>query len=167
MESENDKYLTFKLEFIVNRIVRSEVIISYTKVDELLGSIIAQYQFGDDFIKLWRTKKFQYFNHHVLEELSIMAKLRYARSIKEIHRGVVEDINRLAGLRNGLAHAFFPENLKKSKPEWKGQSIFSVEGSRRFVEDMGKVYDHLMPRTPYSLVGKGVAATRKTDVEST
>jgi hypothetical protein len=148
MESDiEDK--TLKLEFIKNQLVRSEVIMSYTIVDELLGAIIAKYQFGSDFSKLWRTKKFQYFNHHVLEELSIMAKLRYVKSIKGVHRSVAEDINRLASLRNGLAHAFFPENLKKSKPQWKSVDIFSVEGSKRFVEDLGKIYGHLMLRTPY------------------
>ncbi len=154
---EDEVDLATKLEHVKNQLVRSEVVTSYTLVDELLGSIIAKYQFGADFVRLWKTKKFTYFNHHVLEELSIMAKLRYVKSIRDVHKSVSGDIERLASLRNGLAHSFFPENLRKSKPEWKGQSIFAVEGAIRFVEDMGKVYEHLLTRTPYKVTTPGVA----------
>lgn len=44
-------------------------------------------------------------------------------------------------MRNGLAHAFFPENLRSSKPIYKGKIIFSRDGLHRFIEDMSKVSD--------------------------
>jgi len=66
-------------------------------------------------IQLWKTRKFRLFNHHVLEELSLMAKFRFAKSIAKMPKGVAGDIDRLNALRNGLAHAFLPENLKRSK----------------------------------------------------
>jgi hypothetical protein len=40
-------------------------------------------------------------------------------NLAKMPKGVVGDIERLNALRNGLAHAFFPENLKRSEPEWK------------------------------------------------
>jgi hypothetical protein len=50
-----------------------------------------------------------------------MAKLRFVKSLSKVPKAVASDIERLNALRNGLAHAFFPENLKKSKPEWNGK----------------------------------------------
>ncbi len=38
--------------------------------------------------------------------------------------------------RNAIAHSFFPENVKKPRAEWKGKSIFALEGIERFVQDM-------------------------------
>ena len=58
------------------------------------------------------------------------------------------DIERLNALRNGLAHAFFPENLKKSKPEWKGKKIFSLEGLRFFLDDMAKLDGYFLHLSP-------------------
>lgn len=60
------------------------------------------------FIELWKTKLFKLFNYHVLEELSLMAKLRFVKSISKVPKSVAADIERLNALRNGLAHAFFP-----------------------------------------------------------
>jgi hypothetical protein len=91
-----------------------------------LNLILCHYFFGREksTIQLWKTKKFQLFNHHVLEELSLMAKFRFAKSIAKMPKGVAGDVDRLNALRNGLAHAFFPENLKRSKPEWAHGSGF-------------------------------------------
>jgi hypothetical protein len=35
-----------------------------------------------------------------------------------------------------VAHAFFPENLKKSRAVWKGKSIFSFDGLKTFHADI-------------------------------
>lgn len=45
------------------------------------------------------------------------------------------------GDRPGVAHAFFPENLRKSRPVWKGKNIFSLEGLKAFEEDIEAVND--------------------------
>ena len=152
IDEHGDSYLTERLELIRNQIIRSEVIISYTMIDEFMNTRIAQFQFGKSksFYQLWRTKKFQLFNHHVLEELSLMAKVRFARSIKPFPKRIFADIERLNALRNGLAHAFFPENLKRSKPEWKGNSIFSLEGAKRFREDMDATNHYFYPEIPHA-----------------
>jgi hypothetical protein len=135
------------LEMMRRRLIISEVIVSYTLTDEHLNVRIAHFFFGKNrsFIKLWKTKPFRLFNHHVLEELPLMAKLRFVKSISKIPKGVAADIERLNALRNGLAHAFFPENLRRSKPEWKGKKIFSVEGLRSFLEDMRKIDSYFLP----------------------
>jgi hypothetical protein len=128
------------------KLIISEVIPGYPLVDEYLNMQLCRYFFGPkrSFIKLWRTKRFKLFNHHVLEELPLMAKLRFAKSISKMPKSVVADIERLNALRNGLAHAFFPENLKKSRLEWKGKKIFTFEGLQVFIEDMAKLGEYFL-----------------------
>jgi hypothetical protein len=132
---------TPRLRLMKNQIVRSQVIADYTFVDELLGAAICHYFFGKKrgFIKLWKTKKFKNFNHYILEVLSLTEKLRLVKAIHKVPKSVAADIEALNALRNGLAHAFFPENLRSSKPIYKGKDIFSREGIERFIQDMGKV----------------------------
>jgi len=43
-------------------------------------------------------------------------------------------------LRNGIAHTFFPENLRSSKPNWKGKDVFKFEGIKLLSEDISKIY---------------------------
>jgi hypothetical protein len=134
---------TARLRLMKNQIVRSQIIADYTFVDELLGSAICHYFFGKKrgFIKLWKTKKFRDFNYYILEVLSLTEKLRLVKSITKVPKVIAADIEALNALRNGLAHAFFPENLRSAKPVYKGKDIFSSEGLQRFIEDMSKVSD--------------------------
>lgn len=62
----------------------------------------------------------QLFNFHLIEELSLMPKLRFVKSISGVPKGIAADIERLNSLRNAMAHSFFPENLKRQNPVWKG-----------------------------------------------
>jgi hypothetical protein len=142
------------IEHMRRKMILSEVITRYTLLDEHLNLTLCYYFFGrkKSTIQLWKTKKFQLFNHHVIEELSLMAKFRFAKSIARMPKGVAGDIDRLNALRNGLAHAFFPENLKRSKPEWKGKNIFSKEGLRAFLEDMDKMASYFWGVEPDRLV---------------
>ena len=128
------------------KFILSEVITRYTLVDEYFNMRITLFFFEKktNFIRLWKTKRFKLFNYHVLEELPLMAKLRFVKSISKVPKGVAADIERLNALRNGLAHAFFPENLKKSKPEWKGKKIFTVEGLHAFMDDMSKIGNYFL-----------------------
>jgi len=130
------------LERIKRHLIIGEVVTRYTLVDEYLNMRLCDYFFGRgrSYIKLWKTKRFQHFNHHVLEQLSLLEKLAFVDSIRKVHKTAAEDIRRLNALRNGLAHAFFPENLKKSKPVWKGKSIFTVEAVRAFNQDMERIF---------------------------
>ncbi len=132
---------TAYLEAARDKIVRGQVVIWYTVVDEFLNVEICRYYFGRKrtFPELWRTKRFQAFNYHVIEELHLMQKLRHVRTIRNIPKDVVADIERLNALRNGLAHALFPENLKRTQPKWKGQSIFSLSGLKALQADFMRI----------------------------
>jgi hypothetical protein len=134
---------TARLHLMNNQIVRSQIIADYTFVDEMLGSAICHYFFGKKtgFIKLWKTKRFKTFNYYILEVLSLTEKLRLVKAITKVPKPVAADIEALNALRNGLAHAFFPENLRSAKPVYKGKDIFSHDGLQRFIEDMSKVSD--------------------------
>src|SRR5262245_3476092 len=81
-----------------------------------------------------------------------MAKFRFLKSVTKLPKGVAADIEPLNALRNGLAHACFAENLKRSKPEWKGKNIFSVDGLQAFLDDMGKISSYFWTIEPDRLV---------------
>jgi len=139
---------TARLQLMKNQIVRSQVIADYTFIDEMLGAAICHYFFGKKrgFIKLWKTKKFKNFNHYILEVLSITEKLRLVKAIHNVPKSIAADVEAINALRNGLAHAFFPENLRSSKPVYKGKDIFTGEGLQRFIEDVSKISDFFLRR---------------------
>ncbi len=128
-------------------LIRGFVVLKYTMVDELLSCVLCNYFFGRkrSHRELWKTKRFRIFNHYIVEELFLIQKLRFAKAVKHVPRAAAADIERLNALRNGLAHAFFPENLRKSQPTWKGKNIFSLEGVRLFADDVQRVTDLFMP----------------------
>jgi len=134
-----------RLQLMRNQLIRSQVILWYTFTDELLSHRISALYFPirRRGMKLWKTKRFRLFNHHVLEELSLLQKLRFARAVKELPRPVIHTIEQLNMVRNGLAHAFFPENLKKSKPVWRGKDLFTLDGAKAMSDDMRVVIDEL------------------------
>jgi hypothetical protein len=147
VEHATPAYRTARLILARNQIVRGQIVMAYVLVDEYLNCSIARYFFGrTDFQRLWRRKPFQLFNYHVLEELSLLKKLQFVRAVSRLPNSVREDIERLNALRNGIAHAFFPENLKRSRPMWKGISVFSIEGATRFEADMRRIVNYFAPR---------------------
>ena len=147
-ESYEPEGRTTILELAKRQIVLSEVVRAYTLVDEYLNTSMCHYFFGKQrsFIKLWKTKRFQVFNYHVIEELSLLQKLRLVHGVRKIPKKTSQTIQRMNALRNGLAHAFFPENLRKSQPRYRGKDIFALEGIRLFHEDMAEVYGHFIIR---------------------
>ena len=136
------------LEVIKNKLVRGQVIMWYTLVDEFLNAEMCHYFFGKkrSFKQLWKTKKFQIFNHHIIEELYLLPKLRLVKAVRSIPKPITQNVEALNALRNALAHAFFPENLRKAKPTWRGKNIFSSEGSERFMSDMHRIADFFLKR---------------------
>lgn len=130
------------LKLAKDQVIRSSVILKYVLMDEFLGGIICWYYFGKkkSFQQLWRTKRFKSFNYFILEKLYLLQKLDLVKSIHEIPKWLSSDLAALNEIRNGIAHSFFPENRRR-KPEWKGQSLFSVPGFESFLEDMQKVID--------------------------
>jgi hypothetical protein len=134
------------LQAAKDKIIRGQVIVWYTLVDEFLNMELCHYFYGkkQSFIKLWKTKKFQHFNYHILEELYLLQKLRFLKSIKKVPKNISENIERINYLRNGIAHSFFPENLKKSKPVYKGKDIFSLEGLKTLGDDVDKIVNYFL-----------------------
>lgn len=134
------KWRTTQLEVALRFAIRGEVVHQYTLVDELLACRICRYFFGKRrFPELWRNNKFRLFNYHVIEELSLIPKLRFLKSISTFPKPIAADIERLNSLRNALAHSFFPENLKRNRPMWKGKEIFGSAGFASFSDDMDKI----------------------------
>jgi hypothetical protein len=137
---------TIRLLVMRNKLVRGQVIVWYTLVDEFLTNRICRFFFGKrrSSIHLWRTKRFKLFNYHVIERLSLLAKLSLAKAISPIPKAVAADIEQLNALRNGLAHAFFPENLRSAKPVWKGKDVFTIDGLRRLELDLQNVFAYFV-----------------------
>lgn len=129
---------TTRLELMKRAAVRQEVVTTYTHIDEYLASELCVHFFGTEkkFPVLWKTKKFELFNYYFLEEMSLLPKFRYVKALRKIPKTIASDIEKLNALRNGIAHAFFPENLKRSRAVWRDKSIFSLEGLKAFHGDM-------------------------------
>jgi hypothetical protein len=132
--------ITPTLDITKRQIVRGYVVDCYVLIDEFLNMILCNYYFGrEDFQYLWRTKKFQRFNYYFLEEVSTRVKLKHVKEIKKIPKNILSIILNIIHVRNALAHSFFPENLKKLKPVYKGKDIFTPEGLKLLSEDMDKI----------------------------
>lgn len=154
LDQVDGKARTPLLESIRNQLIRSEVIMLYCLLDELLGTAICRYFFGrkKSTIDLWKTKKFKIFNYHIVEELSLLQKLRLLKEKTNIPKHIVKDIEKLNSLRNGIAHTFFPENLKRNKPVYKGIYIFSMDGIKRLKEDMKYILEFFEQISGYRTV---------------
>jgi hypothetical protein len=152
-----ERYRTTILQVIIREIVRGEIVSRYTRIDEQVGSKICNYMFdGKSFLKLWKTKKFERFNYFVLEKMSLMEKLAFMKDIYNVPRSIASDIEGINAIRNAVAHAFFPENLRAyrtkrgssfyrlSGPHYKGLDVFTFEGFNRFRTDAEEVTQFLI-----------------------
>src|SRR6266404_8670681 len=156
-DSEHDEYRTVVLRVITRGIVRGQVVGQYTLIDEQLGSKICHYMFDNmKFMSLWRTKKFERFNYFILEKMSLLEKLAFVKDVYAVSRAIAADIESINAIRNALAHAFFPENLRAHRmkhgsafrklvgPHYKGVDIFTLQGFDRFLDDSGRVVQFLI-----------------------
>ena len=116
---------TLRLQFIFHEWVRGMVIMRYTLIDEYLACIIANYMFGKPktwhYRQKWRTKKFQRFNHYVLDELYLLKKQDFVHAIKPLPSDIRSKIMQINDVRNAMAHSFFPQNRRR--PEIKSRRI--------------------------------------------
>src|SRR5712691_5290593 len=146
------KYRTGILLSMTREIIRGEVITMYTLIDEHLSSKICDYMFGSsEFIRLWKSTKFQRFNYYVIEKMSLMEKLAFVKDVYRVPKAISSDIEAINAMRNALAHAYLPENLRAYRrknpkahleltgPPYKGADIFTLAGATRFVEDAQRV----------------------------
>lgn len=130
------EFRTTHLESAKRTLITAAVLERYLLIDELLNDQICHYYFPNrSYPRLWRTKRFQGFNYHVLERIYLLQKVELVRTLIRLPNKIYKDIRALNDLRNALSHSFFPEN-RRVKPRWKGADIFSSEGYELFWEDM-------------------------------
>jgi len=141
--------LTTFLEVALRELVRAHVTTAFAWSDEALGTIVAQYFFGKRSpIALWKTARYRRFNHYILENLGFRAKLNLVRDLGKLRTTTFRQLDHLNTVRNGLAHTFFPENLRSARPMWRNASLFTVEGMRAFTADMAIVRADLYRHYP-------------------
>lgn len=147
------KWRTTHLEIARDKLIRGQVVVWYTYVDELLNVALCRYFFGRraDFIKLWKTKRFKHFNHYILETLTLLEKLAFVRAIHEVPKAIVRNIEQLNAVRNGVAHAFFPQNLRRNRPEYKGRKVLSLEGMTLLKADFETITAYIAQVAPWSV----------------
>jgi len=111
---------------------------------------------GKSLIKQWKTKRFRRFNYFVIERLYMVQKLAFLKDVYDVPKEIAGTIEEINSVRNALAHAFFPENLRayqmKGRPaprkpvivRYKGNDLFSLAGVTAFVAECSKVTDFLL-----------------------
>jgi len=145
------------LEVMKRELIRGEIIGQYTLIDDLLSTELCKYFLpGKNLIAQWKTKRFRRFNYYIIERLYLTQKLAFLKDLYRVPKDIASAIEEINALRNAMAHAFFPENLRayqmRGRPaprkpiaaRYKGEDIFTAKGVRRFVDDSGKVVDFLL-----------------------
>src|SRR5437660_1583586 len=145
------------LEVMKRELIRGEVVGQYTLIDDLLSTKLCRYFLpGGSLIAQWKTKRFRRFNYYVIERLYMTQKLAFLKDVYDVPKPIATTIEGINALRNAMAHAFFPENLRayqiKGRPaprkpvmvRYKGKDIFTIEGINVFVEDCGNVVDYML-----------------------
>jgi len=137
---DKDIDATLGLQIAIHKMATGEVVIRYTLLDEILADLIARYFFQSaDFPKLWRTKKFSTFVHHVLDEMYLLKKMDVVHAIKPLPSNVRKAIRKINAVRNAFAHSLFPENRKEHRKNKKvlygDNDIRTHEGLKNFLVD--------------------------------
>jgi hypothetical protein len=137
---------TGMLEFQRRQAIIGQIIGYYTFVSQLVDWAVCIYFFRLGKRRVaWGSEKLQKFNDYILESRSLLEKLRIVKSVYEIPKNVVRDVERLNALRNVVAHrCFFEESedwRREGKAVYKGKNIFTLEGIKMFREDMKRVVD--------------------------
>jgi hypothetical protein len=152
---ESSEYRTVILEMMKNQLIRSEVIMRYTLLDEFLTNIICDYYFRREsknatYRSLWKTKAFKLLVHHIMDETYLLKKMTIVHAIKAIPKDVSSAIARINDVRNALAHSFFPENRRRymadKKVTYNGVHLFTLEGVEKFQQDYERAQEYLLKR---------------------
>jgi hypothetical protein len=143
------------LQVMKQHIIRGEIIMKYTLLDELLTVIICNYYFRrsarrQTFQRLWRTQRFRIFNHYIMDEMYVLGKMHAVHAMGAVPGNIQSIICRINELRNAVAHSFFPENrrkyIKSKAVLYDGIDIFSRDGVERFKNDSETANDYLTNR---------------------
>lgn len=144
------------LEVMKRELKRGEIIGQYTLIDDILATELCRYFLpGKNQIAQWKTKRYRRFNYFVIERLYLTQKLAFLKDVYIIPKRIASTIEQVNSLRNSMAHAFFPENLRAYNMKgpsasgksvvvgYRGENIFSAAGAKRFVDDCGEVIHFL------------------------
>jgi hypothetical protein len=146
---------TVYLEIAKNRIVRSEVIIKYSLLEEFLTDIICNFYFrppkkNKSYRELWKTKRFRLFVHYIMDELYLVKKLELVKAINAVPKDVRSALTRINDTRNAIAHSFFPENRRRHMSKrmlmHNGVNLFTPEGVEKFQQDFALAQAYLEKR---------------------
>ncbi len=144
-------YREAALQLMRDKLVRAEVIYSYTLIDEYLTDVICDYYFkrpkkSVSYARLWRTKRFKVFVHYLMDETYLLKKLSMVEAIKKVPTDVSKSIKRINDLRNALAHSLFPHNRRRYMAEknvtYQGVDVFSRAGVIKVQNDCDIVYKY-------------------------
>lgn len=145
---------TIFLELMKSKLVRGEVVLKYTVLDELLADIICNYYFGapksGTYRDLWKTRRFQVFVHYIMDETFLLKKLATVHAIKPVPKDVHGAITRINDVRNAVAHSLFPENRRRYRDDkkvmYQGAPLFTLKGIEKFEEDFDLAHRYLQKR---------------------
>jgi hypothetical protein len=151
IEDKDDDDPGVALQIAIRKMVIAEVMIRYTLLDEILANLIAKYFFQSvDFPRLWRSKKFTTFVHHVLDEMYLLKKMDVVHAIEPLSSDVKKAIRKINAVRNTFAHSFFPENRKEHRKNKKvlygDKDIHTLEGLNNLLVDYRLAFDYLERR---------------------
>jgi hypothetical protein len=111
IDNYDKNYRATLLEMMKHKIVRGEVILQYTFIDEYLTDMICNYYFHKPREKhygaFWKTKRFRIFAHNIMDEMYLLKKLSVVEAIKDVPSEISKAIKRINDVRNDLAHSFF------------------------------------------------------------
>jgi hypothetical protein len=141
------------LHLMKDKIIRGDVILKYTLIDEFLTDIICDYYFErkePHYQRLWRTKPFQVFVHYIMDETYLLKKLSIVHAIRAVPKDVRSAITRINDVRNDLAHTFFPQQRRRyvrgKKVVYDSVHLFTTAGVKRFSDDFDLAYEYLRKR---------------------
>jgi hypothetical protein len=151
---EKYKHTTHRLGIIKDQLVRGEVVVSYTLMDELLSQIIVSYYFEQEARgRKRRQEQFRLFCHYILDRLTLLHKLDLVHAIGEIPKDVWNIVTGINNLRNPIAHSFFPQHRRQfavgEKVVYRGLDIFSPAGIRAFRQDVYVARDYFLDRAGF------------------
>jgi len=136
---------TASLINIKDQIIRSAVVMDYLLIDWYLTEIIVRYYFGKDksITDLRKNKKFELFNHCILEKLYLINKLDLAREIIKIPNNISNKILKINELRNTLAHSLFPQR-RRVKVLYNNKIIQEMQGFKEYQSDMNEINEYFI-----------------------
>jgi hypothetical protein len=114
------------LDLMIDQVVRSAVIMTYTWIDSILDDVLTDRIAGTrkGGIGPKRRKTLEL----VLNRLYPLQKLAIIRTFKKVPKKITSSIGAIDELRNGLSHSFFVDSLPKHRRTYKGRSIFTAAG---------------------------------------